>query len=494
MKNLISNFPAHSSLNLFQKFKRQKLIAQIPAGKLIVAVSGGPDSIAMLHLVWKLAAERKWKPTVAHIQHRLRGRESARDQKWVESFSRMLGLPCKVQDIQVREKRGSFKNCDQTGIEELSRKMRYQALAELSRRIGANAILTAHNANDQAETFFMHLLRGTGTDGLCGILPVRSMDQVTGNKGHRPIRLIRPFLAFSREEILEYLKNERISFCMDSSNNVLRFRRNWVRHKLIPFFEKVQPKMVQRVLDLISIFQNEQLFWERHLRNVINNVLKPSLNSGQYLLDLIPFFHYNISLRYRMLHRLFPECSFREINRIHGFLDKAYQSGKVSYSLSRSDFNAGLSRGNPGSGEFSFVAPGTGFSEEWKLRVKSRILKRMPRKRFLQKKQQPLASGNENRASAEAYFDLDKIAGGRDNVVWKMRPWNEGDKFQPLGMTGHKKIQDFFVDAKVPREDRKSVPILEAGNKIRWVVGYRIDEKSKVDSKTQRVLKVELAR
>ncbi len=239
----------------FQTFKSQDILGRIPAGKLLAAVSGGTDSIALLHGIWRLRKERKWDITVAHVQHNLRGRESRQNEKFVETIARQLHLNYASRSVQVR----SFAKQHKFGIEAAARILRYQALGDLARETGARSVLVAHNANDQAETLLLNLLRGTGIGGLCGMRLRRSLKDITGRARDARISLFRPLLVFSRPQIAAYVKSQRLKFFQDRSNRSLIHRRNWVRHKLIPLMEKAQPRIVHNLALLSSYAQSERL-------------------------------------------------------------------------------------------------------------------------------------------------------------------------------------------------------------------------------------------
>lgn len=232
----------------YQRFRAQKLLAQIPAGKILVAVSGGADSVALLHLVHRLSSEKKWEVYCAYIQHRLRGRESIRDQKFVEKLCKKLSIPFLVRSI-------SLLSHPRGGIENAARQSRYRALSLFARKLKSKTILVAHTANDQTETFFLHLIRGCGLDGLRGMPPHRKLSEITGSVKDSGIRIFRPLLGFSRKEIVSYLKSQGLSWREDSSNRNLKFKRNWIRHQLIPLLEKIQPKIVQKISNCALLLQ-----------------------------------------------------------------------------------------------------------------------------------------------------------------------------------------------------------------------------------------------
>jgi tRNA(Ile)-lysidine synthase len=225
---------------MFQKFKQQPILDQIPSGDVVVAVSGGADSTALLHLISRISGERKWNVVAGHIQHNLRGTESKRDEDFVRSLAAELQIPFASRSIHPK---AVPKNLSKLGLEGAARILRYRALASIARERSAGAVLTAHHADDQAETFLLQILRGSDLPSLAGI---RLKNQIEG----APV--IRPLLPFSRKEILQYLKSQGLDHCRDSSNRNMDFRRNWVRLKLLPLMRTVQPRIAEKIGDLAA--------------------------------------------------------------------------------------------------------------------------------------------------------------------------------------------------------------------------------------------------
>lgn len=236
---------------VYQKFRSLPLWKEVTAGKILVAVSGGADSVALLHLIYRLADEKKWNVNCVHIQHNLRGRESLRDQKFVEKLCKKLAISFLLGSIRISSHSPS-------GLENAARRARYRTLSHLAKKIKSKTILVAHTANDQAETFFLHLIRGSGVEGLSGMPLIRRLNEITGSSKDSGIIVIRPLLSFTRKEILSYLKSQGLRWREDSSNKNLQFRRNWIRHKLIPLIERVQPKIVQKIFDCALLLRKER--------------------------------------------------------------------------------------------------------------------------------------------------------------------------------------------------------------------------------------------
>ena len=300
-------------MDLYQKFRAQEILNEIPSGNLIAAVSGGADSVCLLHLLKRLAKERQWAPVAVHIQHHLRGEASLKDQRFVEGLAGKWGLDFEARGIHPPEGKKT---------EEKSRVLRYAQLAAAASKRGSRAVLTAHNANDQAETFFLHILRGSGPDGLTGMPWSRPLSDLSGEPAHAGIHLIRPLLSFSRMEILHYLKSQGIAFRTDQSNRNLQYRRNWVRRKVIPLLEKAQPRLVERIASLARLLREQKLFMDAQVETMEKRVIRWGGSPPGSRLDLGIFFEYNDYLRHYFLHRLQPQDSLREIEAKLAFLKK----------------------------------------------------------------------------------------------------------------------------------------------------------------------------
>ncbi len=300
-------------MNLYQKFRSQEILTQIPPGRIIAAVSGGADSVCLLHMLKRVSREKHWRPVAVHIQHHLRGKDSLKDQAFVEALAGKWGIDFEAREIHPPKEKKT---------EEKSRIFRYAQLGSAALQWKAGAVLVAHNANDQAETFLLHLLRGSGPDGLAGMPAVRSLREVTGEPAHTKIRLVRPLLAFSRKDILQYLISQGQAYRTDHSNQDLHYRRNWIRHKLIPLLEEAQPRIVERVTNLSRLLTEQKHFMDLQLETMEKSLVRWGGNPPGRELDLTRLFQYNNHLRQYFLHRLRPQDSFQEISELQSFLKK----------------------------------------------------------------------------------------------------------------------------------------------------------------------------
>ena len=222
--------PPKALLSRLASFNRDERLLT-PDIRVLAAVSGGADSVCLAHYLSRLAAGKKIAATVVHFHHGLRGKAADRDANFVRSLSAKLGLPFLMEALPVRETAAG----ERRSLEDAGRKLRYRALERIARKLGCGAVATGHHLDDQVETVLLHLLRGKSAKGLGGIAPVRPL-----KKGSR-IRLIRPLLALTRDEILTYCGSYRLRYRTDASNRDEAHTRNWLRRRVLPLLERRRP-------------------------------------------------------------------------------------------------------------------------------------------------------------------------------------------------------------------------------------------------------------
>jgi tRNA(Ile)-lysidine synthase len=438
-----------------------------PGEKILVGVSGGPDSVCLLHILNRLAREMDLCLHIVHINHGIRKKESKREEKFVHNLAQMMGLPITVKSLDVP----SYARRKKLTLEEAARDMRYRVFESLARKLNAKKIALGHTASDQVETVLMHFLRGSGPQGLSGISPVRKLGASS---------IIRPLIEVNREEILHYLKKNNLTFCLDSSNKRTEYFRNQIRLKLLPLLRENYNKSIdQAVLRLAEILKEENSYWERVVERVFSKVI--SLELGKILVDFKKFLRYNVVIQRRVLYRLFGGIvSLRQIEAIRSLAEKSPQGkmvylGKKYRVRKEGDFLIFSSPPERGKRKFSYPirVPGKNEIGELNLTLNTRIVDFHP--------------VSERRGNT-VYFDVDKI----NLKSLMLRNRREGDRFTPFGLKGTKKISDFFIDSKIPRHLRDRIPLLVEGEDILWVVGFRRGDKARVTEKTRKILEVEV--
>jgi tRNA(Ile)-lysidine synthase len=433
-----------------------------PGETVVVAVSGGADSMVLLHCLLRLRGPWSLKLSVAHFDHRLR-ENSRQDALFVERVGASWGLPVTIESW-VREGRRD------RSLQSEARGARYRFLDAVASRAGATKIALGHHRDDQAETVLLHLFRGSGLRGLRGMLP-RSDG-----------RLIRPLLGIGRDEIEAYVKAHKLSFVEDPSNQDLRYRRNRLRWRLLPLLEREYNPAVARGLARMAALVAED---EAYLDAVARESLKGlgDIEGDQIRLGLSALRAYAPAIRRRILERAIRSVApgaYLTASHLEA-VDGLTAPGGSGAALLPQNLRAWRSHGflvlgrrRPG-GHSSPVrvelpVPGEVRIPGWGVRVEA-ALQTVPMIDLR-------AAG-----SARAYVDWEQVV-----PPLEVRSWKSGDRFRPLGLEGSKKLQDFFVDAKVPREKRERVPIVTDQKGILWVSGFRIDERGRVGGATEQVL------
>ncbi|TDA68857.1 MAG: tRNA lysidine(34) synthetase TilS [Clostridia bacterium] len=431
---------------------------------VVVGVSGGPDSVALLLSLHRLAPEYGIRLHVACLNHMMRPRAAQEEAAFVSRLAQELGLPVTIacRDVPTMARQGK------KSLEEAARQARYAFLEEVAGRVGASKIAVGHQADDQVETILLHLLYGAGTAGL-------------GAMSYRRGRVIRPLLAVTREEILAFLAGEGHTYCLDSSNLDTDYRRNHIRHRLLPFLEKEYNPRVREVLwRTAEIIREENSLLESLTRRAWSECLRHEATgtvelSARVLASLAPALQRRVlRLAYSRLLGEGKSLPFHHVEAIRsrlGVREAAWQLPLgVQARLHRGRLR--LQRQSLPRGEISFcrrlAVPGS---------------TPLPRGGVLETSVLPgeaLSRIDWKEVPAhEAYADL-----GEPRPQLFVRYRRPGDSFYPLGLGGRKKIHDFFVDAKVPQELRDTVPLVTTATDIVWVAGLRLDARWQVRAET----------
>jgi tRNA(Ile)-lysidine synthase len=463
--------------NVLHFIRREGLIKS--GDHVLTAVSGGPDSVTLLDVLASLRDGLELsRITILHFNHQLRGKASDEDEDFARSLATRFGFPfyCHTQDVD------SYRSSRRISMEMAARACRHEFFRAAREELAADKIALGHTANDQAEEILLRLFRGTGPSGLAGMLP-------RGNYG-----IIRPLLSTSRREILHYLRLGKLDFREDPTNTEAVCQRNRLRLDIFPVLEKC---FHHRVADNLcrhgQLVRIEEEYWALQVRSHWPVVCAEE-GPSRIVLNVPTLVELHPAMRKRIIRFA--------IERLQGHLQRIYAAhvellcrlvtddrpGKAVHlpgrlrATRRGDsliLSTELSSGAgdsapriafmetiPGPGGFSFAHPLLDLSVT---HVERPVEKDIPRQ-----------------SPDLAWLDASKI-------VWPLviRSWHPGDRFRPLGLSGSKKLQDFFTDVKVPREERSRIPLLCDREKICWVMGYRLDDRVKVTSLTRSVLLVE---
>ena len=443
---------------------------------LLVAVSGGPDSVCLLHILNQLKSEFGLRLHVVHLDHKLRGKSSTADAQYVLDLCHELGIPITVEQRDVR----SYQKEHKISLEEAARDVRYSFFAEVAESLGAKWIAVGHTRDDHIETILLNLLRGTGTRGLRGLQPVRKW-----RSANNQLTIIRPLLNMSREETADYCFRHQLQPRIDTTNNSLKLTRNRVRLKLLPLLKTYNPDVIEALLRTARIAGDDIAFLENTARRYTQKLADK--HEHTVYVEKRQLLKLPVSLQRLVLRQLIEDMigtlkdiESRHIEEMIEFLNKP--AGKkicLPYGLyfaseyDRFMLGSDIEESSPFpefTGEYTLKIPGSLNTGGWKI---NSGLVDLP--------------SNISDDKYTAYLDADLIKG----ELW-VRTRRSGDRFQPLGMKEEKKVGQFMIDARIPQGWRDRIPIVCTPDNVIWIVGHRIDERYKVTENTKNVLRIRL--
>jgi len=453
-----------------------------PGQKVLAAVSGGPDSVCLLHLLSRLQKVLPFSLHVAHLNHSLRGAESDGDSQYVAELARQLAIPATIEKRAVK----AYQKAHKLSLEEAAREVRYAFLAETAQAVGAVCVVTGHTLSDQAETILLHIIRGTGTRGLRGLQPRQTL-----RFSDRQLDVVRPLLSVRREETVTYCSRHRLSPRLDSTNQSTDLLRNRVRHELLPLLQSYNSGIVDSLLRISRIAADDLALLEFESDRAWQQIVRRE--SDAYLFAKPAFLSLAPALQRQLLRRAIEgllgtlkDIETRHIESILGSLAKPagrsidLPEGLV-FSIEYERFRLGFSNQDLSSfpellGQYLLAVPGITALPGW--RIEAALIS-------------PAKAGQaqDNPDAFIAYLDREKV--GKDIKVRSLRP---GDRFQPLGLGQEKKVARFMLDARIPRLWRSRIPLFYTPRQILWVAGYRLDERVKVTSGTRDVLCLSLVK
>ncbi len=444
-----------------------------PGDKVVVGVSGGADSIALLQVLHELSHPQNYQLVVAHINHMARGKDAFDDACFVKDVADKLGLPFFLKEIDVQKEKVKLK----TSFQDAARIIRYKFFNETLAAVEGNRIALGHTADDQVETILINIVRGSGLKGLAGIPQVRD-------------NIIRPLLQIYRKEIEDYLEEKKIAYRNDSSNYENKYLRNRIRHELIPHLESFNPGIKKSLKGMSLIAEEDDFLLSQMTLDIFNQNFQ---NQGEKDISwsINDFQIHPLALKKRLVRETFHRITggTQGITALHvqqilnlfdfpkaGKVLNVPRNVEVSCTYSSVEFKINNEKSAENSKKFetdltAILIPGTTEIPEGQIQVQTQILD----------EKQGFSSINQH---LQAFLDLDKTG-----ISINARFFQPGDRFCPLGMSGSKKLKSFFIDRKVPRHMRHRIPILtnDQGDII-WVYGERISHIYRVTDKTKRVL------
>ncbi|MDV7186955.1 tRNA lysidine(34) synthetase TilS [Lutibacter sp. TH_r2] len=426
--------------------------------KLLVAISGGIDSVVLTHLLYK----SKFKIGLAHCNFNLRGKDSNKDEQFVKDFGEKLELETFTTNFNTK----AYAETNNVSTQMAARDLRYNWFQKIIKKNKYDYIVTAHQKDDIIETFLINLTRGTGLDGLCGIPPI--------NKN-----IVRPLLPFSRNEILTYATRNKIHWREDSSNSSIKYTRNKIRHKVVPVLKELNPSLLESFQNTLeNLNQSKQLIKDR-IKEVSQNVKTKHENEIHYNCEKL--LALNNTKAY--LYQLLKKYNFTEWNDVFDLLTA--QTGKQISSLThrllknREVLILTKIEDSKNSLEYKIERDTKKISEPIKLKF------------------EVVHKVNDTKNSSFLFDEIidkknDFIAIDADKVQFPLiiRKRQNGDYFYPLGLNGKKKLSKFFKDEKLSIIEKENSWVLTSNNKIVWVIGKRLDDRFKVTAKTSTILKI----
>ncbi len=499
--------PESKVLDFIQRYsliRRKELV--------VIGVSGGADSVCLLHVLAESQKRLGIRLHAAHLNHQIRGIESEADAEFVSNLAGSLGIPITIDRQDV----AAYRTERKCSLEEAARELRYAFFAKVARRVGAHRIAVGHTKDDQVETILMHILRGTGIAGLCGLAPCSPL--ISDNQGMpSPARaprvvkaqrsnllVIRPLLDATRQETAIYCQKHQLEPRVDSSNLLPSFFRNRVRLHLLPVLRQYNPSIDQALLRLADIAKEDNVLIEQQASGLWGQVARQE--DKVIYLDKKQMAGLSIALQRHLLRvavtRLVRdvrdieathiEAARRLLNKPAGKMtalphDLICQGGYHELVITSMAKQSQLPPCPfpPLPDEFHLKVPGRTTLSGWN--VLASIVRAhvdlLPSRGATSKR------GKTYRSNLVAHFDLQKTG-----MNLHVRGRCPDDRFQPLGMNIPKKLHEFMVDAKIPRSWRGRIPIVCSPQQIIWVVGWRIDDRVKLTEARKEILRLEFIR
>jgi len=457
---------------LFDTIEEHNLIEY--GESIIVGVSGGPDSVCLLHALYSLVDKLGIRIYAVHINHMLRDEEAKQDELYVRSLCDELGIPVFVEAHDIR----SISGLNRISLEEAGREIRYHVFELYANKTGATKIAVAHNKNDQVETVLMHIIRGSGLDGLIG------MEYKNG-------KIIRPLLGIKRCEIEDYCAEHMLSPRIDSSNLISLYTRNKIRIDLIPHIDTAfGTNLVDSVSRMSTLLRDDNEFIEESAENAYKQcIIKKEADFVS--LDLPNFKKYPPAIKKRVVRNAIRwiKGDLKGIEKIH--VTDAVELGLYGKTGAKIHL-PGEIRVSKSYEVLSFLV-GDGHSEYQRVDEPASIpgithipFSNMSVEAFIEKKVLSVEVYNNIRYnSLEQCFDYEQL-----NKGIYIRNRRNGDIFAPIKSNGTKKLKEYLIDNKVPREDRDKLLLVARQNEIVWIIGHKTSDKFKVTENTKTVLRL----
>ncbi|MCY4528295.1 MAG: tRNA lysidine(34) synthetase TilS [Chloroflexi bacterium] len=458
--------------------------AHLTGKRLVIAVSGGPDSLAMLYALHSLREELGLALQVAHLDHRLRGEDSTADAEFVAQTCAKLGIDCTVESEDVP----AFQREHRMSLEEAAREVRYRFLARVSERAGADAVALGHTSDDQVETVLMNVIRGSGLRGLRGMMSTSKR-----KIGGIDVTLFRPLLNLAKLDTIANCEALALNPRIDESNLSTEMTRNKVRLELLPLLRQLNPALGKAVLRLSRNAEDALGVVDKAVDAAWAEVMTDE--GGVFRIDREKFRAVDTAVRTHLVMRVLSQFKgdVKGIERVHiedvtrAVLDSPGTRLHLpeGLRLAVEQQSAVIFAGDDAATTGSLVAsplavPGTTAVGGWRITTE-RI-----------ETSSANCPCNEGEPSHDRF--VERFGCAVEGASLAVRSRVPGDRFQPLGMAGTKKLKDFMIDEKIPNSQRDSVPLIVTSKGIAWVVGWRIAEWAKVKDDESECLQITVER
>lgn len=418
--------------------------------KLLIAFSGGVDSVVLCDLLTKA----DYHFDLAHCNFQLRGTEANDDTSFCETYAKLIHAKCHT--IYFNTKNYAVEN--KLSIQMAARELRYKWFKELISEHGYTYLLTAHHANDNAETLFVNLTRGTGIKGLQGIPEKQN-------------NTIRPLLFATKEMIKNYADKHNIQFREDSSNQEVKYKRNFIRHQIIPELKKLNPILEETLNTSIHYFKQSSQIVTQFCKSKFKDICEENNERLKINISLVLSEPQKETLLFEWLHpKGFKANQIEQLIIVlsdKNNVGKFFESSTHQLAVDRTYLIVKKKTNETNATEFKINS----ISDTTHLPIKL-VLEEIKQTSFTNNKNELFISGTDH------FFPL------------TLRKWKTGDKFQPFGMNGFKKLSDYFKDQKLSKFDKEAVWILESNQQIVCIVGYRMDNRFKVTNESNQILKL----
>lgn len=435
--------------NIYQKFLQFFKERNLLQARFLLAVSGGVDSVALC----ELCKRNKLHFAIAHCNFQLRGEESERD----ENFVKYLGEKYNVHVFVKKFDTEKYAEEKKLSIQEAARELRYDWFLHLKKTEAFSFTLTAHHADDNVETLLMNFFRGTGLQGLTA-MPEANLDEKF---------ILRPLLDVRRKEILEFAKEHQLQWVEDSSNASSKYTRNFFRNELLPSIKKVYPNVEENLLDNIERFKKINALYQSSVEELKKKMCEKLASEVRIpILKLLK--HQHTSLIYEIIKDFgFGEKQVDEVIKLTNA-----DSGKF---IKNENYQIIKHR------NWLIIAPKTTIADT--IAIEKGMEKICFSGGMLE-----LKTVSKEKFSLQKNAQIAQLDAKHIEYPLLLRKWKQGDYFYPLGMRKKKKLARFFIDQKLPKNQKENIWVLESNKKIIWIVGMRIDERFKITDATKSVL------